>query len=147
LQHFSQVILEEDEEALEAENLEVISSRPAVPVKSILKRPSQTSPASSSGDDSESDKSLRDDNDAAENGSDAGNVRRRKKGVTFNDGNMGNATSNEPTTRSDDTVEVTQSDNSSRASQSSQDAEDELTGYSKVVVSHNLAEEILVPML
>ena len=143
-----EVILEEDEEALEAENLEVISSRPAVPVKSILKRPSPTS-ASSSSDDSESDapKSLRDETDA-ETEAESSTVRRRKKGVTFNDGNMGNvASSEQPTTKrlfSGDELNIaTPASHSSRSSQSSQETEDELTGYSKVVVSHNLAEEIL----
>ena len=45
-----EVIVEEDEEALEAENLEVISSTPVFPVKSILKRHSQTSLSCSSDD-------------------------------------------------------------------------------------------------
>ena len=143
-----EVILEEDEEALEAENLEVISSRPVVPVKSILKRPSLTSPSSSgSSDDSESDspRSLRDE---AETDLELEHVRRRKKGVTFHVVErdvMGNATSSndEPSTTRRVTTDERVTSSSSLDPSQSNETEDELTGYSKVVVSHNLAEEIL----
>ena len=146
-----EVILEEDEEALEAENLEVISSRPSVPVKSILKRPSQTSPSCSS-DDSDPESQKRDENEIEtsdlETSSLASLVRRRKKGVTFNTESivdMGNVASTaSPTTSTTTTTSrrITL-DQIERSQSSTPETEDELTGYSKVVVSQNLAEEIL----
>lgn len=159
-----EVILEEDEEALEAENLEVISSRPPVPVKSILKRPSQTSSSSSDSDTDSSPKSSREENEGISGISDSdvsptstlsstdstSLVRRRKKGVTFNTETvtspieMGNVASDASLTTTT-TTNITTTTPSRRQQQhlSYSETEDELTGYSKVVVSHNLAEEIL----
>ena len=54
-----EVILEEDEDALAAENLEVISEEPSNPVKSILKRNSTSSSSNSATDsDSNSDENY-----------------------------------------------------------------------------------------
>jgi hypothetical protein len=136
-----EVIVEEDEDALEAENLEVISSRPVVPVKSILKRPSLTSSSGSSGsDDSETEapKSIRIDHETEAEAATAV-TRRRKKGVTFNTCDMGNTASQEAAHQRP----LRDADSVAPSASPGPDTEDELTGYSKVVVSHNLAEEIL----
>ena len=75
-------------------------------------------------------------------------VRRRKKGVTFNTetvtellemGNNISVDASHPTTTT--TTTTTAPPPQQRRQQV--ETEDELTGYSKVVVSHNLAEEIL----
>ena len=72
-------------------------------------------------------------------------VRRRKKGVTFNTetvtellemGNNISVDASHPTTTTTTTAPP-------RQQRQQVETEDELTGYSKVVVSHNLAEEIL----
>ena len=112
------VILEEDEDALAAENLEVVSSEPLMPVKSILKR---ASPPQSDQEDP----------------NDSPSTPPQRKGVRFDENRS--STIRYPVADYEDssefkTVSVATSDESS---------EDEWYGYDKVIVSHNLAEEIL----
>ena len=153
-----EVILEEDEDALEAENLEVISEDPVTPVKSILKRSSTSSDSSDNNDTSSSPRSSDNENlspseesndsnsDSEKNNSDDknnGNMlasmsrhksggNKRKKGVTFS--------ANPVATISRPEIVFHEVGNGSSTSAS----EEELfKGYDKIVVSNNLAEEIL----
>ena len=139
--HIDEVILEEDEEALEAENLEVISSSPEFPVKSILK---QSSLASLS------------EEIETENG-DVSSLTIKKE-VTFcrtqfdqevesdilfdtttnTVCSMGNNASLAPSSSG-----LKPSNPSNKEDSVSPSDSDEWTEYDKVIVSHNLAEEIL----
>ena len=141
-----EVILEEDEDALEAENLEIISEEPCSPVKSILKRnslctDSEVSDESSNKSDPElepSSSSIDIPEDVFDQDAKMMMLKRhhqkRKKGVTF---------SPEPVKTPSIQVAKSATHVISEKAVAAESSEDELNGYDKVVVSQNLAEEIL----
>ena len=177
------VILEEDEDALEAENLEVISATPPIKVKSILKFANSSSTGgendgseiSRQGNDNPDDKEIANDIDEVElakkcingvkecpkthNGNETidstveskhnddiisdieGNIfdanmkKFRRKGVTFN--SFAKNFNNEKVDSVGNSIASNRSENGEVSS------EDELQGYSTVIVSQNLTSEIL----
>ena len=172
------VILEEDEDALEAENLEIISATPPMKVKSILKSISSTGAANEDSElsnDSPDYKEITNDIDERElakkgincvkecpkphngdkiidstvelnhnddiisdiegNNFDANMKKFRRKGVTFN--SFAKNFNNEKVDSVGNSIASNRSENGEVSS------EDELQGYSTVIVSQNLTSEIL----
>lgn len=128
-----EIIVEEDEDDLEAEKLELVSEEPTSPVKSILKRNSLLVESGEIDIPTASKDSPADDlevkpEDTEDTMMMLKRQQKRKKGVTFSP-----ISAPPMSPLAFDNVPETRSESS----------EDELNGYSKVVVSQNLAEEIL----